>query len=126
MEAWVGTLIGGLLGGGTIAAILVFIATRKRDTQTGIAERFDDASELSKYIDERVEAKVAPLREKLRRVEQESGEIKGAFSRWVSAVWIWNQRGRFGEIPMPPTDILTRLDLGHFADDWPTEPTRTN
>jgi hypothetical protein len=125
MEPWVGTLLGGVFGGGGLAAVLVFIATRKRDNAAGIAERFDDASELSKYIDERVEAKVKPIRDQLGKVTRDSQEIQDAFRAWVSAVWVWHQRGRFGDLPMPPAQILSRIGLGHFADDWPTEPPRT-
>jgi hypothetical protein len=122
MEAWVGIVITSVLGGGTISAILVYAATRQRNRQTGIAERFDDASELSKYIDARVEAKVAPIRDELATVKKESHEIQDAFREWVSGVWLWNKRGRVGDIPMPPTKILSRLGLGHFVDEWPTEP----
>lgn len=92
--------------------------------QADLAARFDDASELTKYIDERVEAKVAPLRDELARVKAESHEIQDAFRTWVSAVWLWHQRGRVGDLPMPPAAILSRLGLAHFVDEWPTEPQR--
>lgn len=130
MEAWVGTLAGGLLGGGGLAAILVFIATRKRDKSTDISSRWDDASELAQYIrgeiakevEKEVERQVAPMRDKLARVEKESHELQDAFRDWVVGVWKWNQRGRAGDIPMPPIPILARLGLSNFVDDWPTEP----
>lgn len=133
MEAWVGTLLSGLLGGGTIAAILVFIATRKRDKSTDISSRWDDASELAQYIrgeiakevEKEVERQVAPMRDKLAKVEKESHELQDAFRDWVVGVWKWNQRGRAGDIPMPPIPILARLGLSNFIDDWPTEPNRT-
>lgn len=122
MDAWAGILLGGLFGGGGIGAVLVFVATRKRDKQAGIAERFDDASELAKYIDARVEEKVKPIRERLAEVEAESQQIQNAFRVWISAVWFWNKRGRNGDVPMPPPLILARLGLDYVADDWPTEP----
>lgn len=123
MEAWVGTLLTGLLGGGGLAAVLVFIATRKRDKQSGITERFDDASQLAQYIREEVERQVAPIRERLQTVEAESTEIQNAFREWIFSVWRWNTRGRVGEIPMPPPQILHRLEIGYLAeDDWHTEP----
>lgn len=133
MEAWVGTLLSGLLGGGTIAAILVFIATRKRDKSSDISDRWDDASELAQYIrgeiakevEKEVERQVAPMRDKLAKVEKESHELQDAFRDWVVGVWKWNQRGRAGDIPMPPIPILARLGLSNFIDDWPTEPNRT-
>jgi len=123
MEAWVGTLFGGLLGGGSLAAILVFIATRKRDKQTGITERFDDASQLAQYIREEVERQVAPIRTELDQVKADSHEIQNAFREWIVGVWKWGQRGRMGDMPMPPPQILYRLGLGYLADDeWHTEP----
>lgn len=108
----------GVLGG----ALLAFLGTRGKTQADAVAARFDDASELSKYIDERVEAKVAPIRAELAGVKKESHEIQDAFREWVSGVWLWNKRGRVGDIPMPPTKILSRLGLGHFVDEWPTEP----
>ena len=93
--------------------------------QADLAARFDDASELAKYIDTRVEAAVAPLREELKKVKAESHEIQDAFRSWISGVWLWDQRGRKGDLPMPPQSILARLGLGNFVDEWPTEPPRT-
>lgn len=94
-------------------------------TQADLAARFDDASELTKYIDTRVEAAVAPIRAELKRVKEESHEIQDAFRTWISGVWLWDQRGRHGDLPMPPVSILARLGLGNFVDEWPTEPPRT-
>lgn len=90
--------------------------------QADLAARFDDASELAQYIDKRVEEKVAPIRAELERVKRESHEVQDAFRTWVSAVWLWHQRGRVGELPMPPEQILSRLGLSHFVNEWPTEP----
>lgn len=123
-------LVGSLAA--TVAALIggVLRSRSERETasttarQADLAARFDDASELTKYIDERVEAKVAPLREELARVKRESHEIQDAFRTWVSAVWLWHQRGRQGELPMPPAAILTRLGLAHFVEEWPTEPSK--
>lgn len=123
MEAWVGIVIGALFGGGGVASLVPVWASRKRDKQTGIAERFDDASQLAQYIRDEVERQVAPIRDRLQTVEAESTEIQNAFREWIFGVWRWNTRGRVGDIPMPPPQILHRLEIGYLADDeWHTEP----
>ena len=124
VPSWIPLLLGGGGFAAIVGSILLFIATRKRDSDSTIAGRFDDATEMNKYIDDRVEAKVGPIREELKTVKRESHEIQDAFREWVSGVWLWNKRGRHGDIPMPPTTILSRLGLGHFADEWPTEPSQ--
>jgi hypothetical protein len=119
---WVPLIIGGILSGGLISALLVFISTRKRDSLMNLAERFDDASQLAQYVREEVERQVAPIRAELEQVRQESDETRNAFRAWIIGVWRWNQAGRAGDLPMPPPDVLVRLDLHHLANDWPTEP----
>lgn len=115
------------LGGGGLfvglGAVLLFISTRKRDRSTDIAERFDDASELAKYIREEVERQVAPIRAELALVKQESTEFHAAVRTRETQLWLWDQRGRQGALPMLPGPILERLSLAHLVDDWPTEPT---
>jgi len=119
---WLMIVVAAVLGGGGLSWLTVYVATRKRDSASDIAARFDDASELAKYIDERVEAKVKPIRDRLAEVEAESHELQNAFREWVSGVWLWNRNGRAGDLPMPPVKILSRLGLGHFVSEWPTEP----
>lgn len=115
------------LGGGGLfvglGAVLLFISTRKRDRSSDIAERFDDASELAKYIREEVERQVAPIRAELALVKQESTEFHAAVRTRETQLWLWDQRGRQGALPMLPGPILERLSLVHLVDDWPTEPT---
>jgi hypothetical protein len=86
-----------------------------------ISGRFKDADTLMRYIDSRVEAKTADLEAEVGTLKQ----VQDAFRAWVASMWLWDQRGRFGAIPMPDGEILTRIGLGHFADDWPTEPTNS-
>lgn len=115
------------LGGGGLfvglGAVLLFVSTRKRDISTDVKERFDDASELAKYIREEVERQVAPIRAELALVKQESTEFHAAVRTRETQLWLWDQRGRQGALPMLPGPILERLSLGHLVDDWPTEPT---
>lgn len=96
--------------------------------QSAIAERFDDASELAKYIREQieqeVERQVAPIRAELDRVKSESHEMHDAVRARETQLWLWDQRGRPGQLPMLPDPILHRLGLGYMSDDdWHTEPT---
>jgi len=125
MDAWVPLVAGGLLGGGGIGAILVFIATRKRDKSSDIAARWDDASELSQKmreaIEREVERQVAPIRAELEQVKSESHEMNVAVRARETQLWLWDQRGRPGELPKLPDPILHRLGLGYLAnDDWHT------
>lgn len=91
--------------------------------QASLSERFDDASELAKYIREEVERQVAPIRAELKTVKEESTEFHAAVRTRETQLWLWDQRGRQGALPMLPGPILERLGLGHLVDDWPTEPT---
>jgi len=94
-------------------------------TDAALAARFDDASQLAQYIREEVERQVAPIREELKGVKEESHEMHNAVRTRESQLWLWDQRGRQGELPMLPNPILVRLGLGHLTDDWPTEPSKT-
>lgn len=127
IPAWVFWLVGG--GGLTaiIGAVLVFVATRKRDRSTDLAARWDDASELSQKmreaIEKEVERQVAPIRTELEQVKNESHEMNVAVRSRETQLWLWDQRGRPGSLPMLPDPILHRLGLGYLADDeWHTEP----
>lgn len=121
MEAWVGTLIGGVLGGGGLGAFLVYLAARKKQTDDVIATRLDDASELAKYVREEIEKAVAPLRTRIKELEDARDELHEAVSTRETQLWLWDMRGRAGVMPMLPAPILRRLGLGHLAPHNTTE-----
>lgn len=87
--------------------------------EAAIAARWDDASELAKYIREQIEAeverKVAPIRDELYRVRSESHEMHDAVRARETQLWIWDQRGRQGNLPMLPVPVLNKLGLGHLV-----------
>lgn len=138
MEWWqaVGAIAGPVLGlaGVCYAAYLGFRGKRGETTvaastaqDAAIAARWDDASELSQYIrkeiEQEVERQVAPIRQKLERVESESHEMNVAVRARETQLWLWDQRGRPGSLPRLPDPILHRLGLGYLTDDdWSTEP----
>ena len=125
------TLILGLLTlAGTMAgALFLFLGTRGKTraeataaqtaaAQADMAARFDDASELAKYIreevDRQVELRLAEFREELRTVKAESHEMHDAVRARETQLWLWDQRGRNGALPMLPRPILERLGLIHL------------
>lgn len=83
--------------------------------QVALAERFDDASQLAQYIREEVERQVTPIREEMQRVKQESHEFHDAVRARETQLWLWDQRGRAGDLPMLPAPILERLGLGNLV-----------
>lgn len=118
------------LAGTSAAALFVFLGTRGKTraeaaasevaaAQADMAARFDDASELAKYIREeverQVEIQVAPIRDKLKAVESESHEMNVAVRARETQLWLWDHLGRQGALPMLPKPILDRLDLIHLT-----------
>ncbi len=99
--------------------------------QAALNARFDDASQIAKYIDERVEQKVKPIRDELATVKAESSEMHHAVRARETQLWLWDLRGRAGALPMLPAPILERLGLGHllglpFEDTEPITPRKDN
>ena len=86
--------------------------------ESAIAARWDTAVELSQQMREEIKAEVerqvAPMREELQRVTEESHEMHDAVRARETQLWLWDQRGRPGDLPMLPSPILQRLGLGHL------------
>lgn len=83
--------------------------------QAGLSERFDDASELARYIRDEVERQVAPIRDEMKKLKSESHEMHDAVRARETQLWLWDQRGRQGALPMLPKPILARLGLIHLT-----------
>lgn len=114
MPEWMLTLILGLVGGGGVAGVITALATRQSGKANEIAGRFDDASELAKYIREEVERQVAPIRAELERVKNESHEMHDAVRARETQLWLWDIRNRPGPMPTLPAPILRRLGLAYL------------
>lgn len=84
-------------------------------------------------VEKRVEAAVAPFQQRLKELEtrltavqEESHQMHDAVRARETQLWLWDQRGRPGQLPKLPDPILHRLGLGYLADDdWHTEPSTT-
>lgn len=124
---WGGVIVGAL--GVAAAAVAGWWAfrTKKVETQATsqvnrdnvVRDRMDDASEMAKWIRgeiaAEVERQVKPIREELERVKRESHEMNDAVRARETQLWMWDHRGRAGDLPMLPNPILHRLGLGHLV-----------
>lgn len=115
-------VVGGGGGAGLFAAWLAHRGAKKRNTDLAkrerdmtMAERFDDASELARYIREEVERQVKPIRDEMEKVKTESHEMHDAVRAYFTALWAWDQKGRLGPLPTLPVPILKRLGLEAFV-----------
>ena len=125
---WWPLIVGGGGGGGLFAAYLVHLAAKRRNSDQArreraqtLAEWRDDTSDLAKYIreqvEEEVERRVAPIRAELQTIKAESHEMNDAVRARETQLWLWDQRGRAGNLPMLPVPILERLGLAHLHPD---------
>ena len=94
-----------------------------------ISARFKDADALMRYIDDRVDERTAALsaeldavRDTLSTVKRESHEVHDAVRAHFYQLWLWDQKGRLGVIPMLPPPILQRLGITDPLED--TQPAR--
>lgn len=94
-----------------------------------ISARFKDADALMRYIDDRVDERTAALsaeldavRDALSTVKRESHEVHDAVRAHFYQLWLWDQKGRLGVIPMLPPPILQRLGITDPLED--TQPAR--
>lgn len=126
----------GLASAVLVALIAVWRFWRKdradaEDVEQGtISGRFKDADTLMKYIDQRVDERTRKLAAdqaetagELEKVKQQYKDLAEAVRTVISLQWVWDQRGRHGDLPMLPDPILYQLGLGHLTEGWATEPT---
>ncbi|QRI44949.1 membrane protein [Microbacterium phage LesNorah] len=111
------------VGSGGIAGLWAWLKSRRKSKveiaaqeQAALSSRFDDASELAKYVREQVEAAVAPLRKELEDMKKESHEMHDAFRSFFTDLWKWDYTGRTGPLPIFPAPLLLKLKLGHLID----------
>lgn len=95
--------------------------------QTVFSERFDDASEFARYVNTQIEAAVAPLRKELEEFKEQHHRITDAFRVFFTRLWVWDQRGRIGPMPVADAALLKELRLAHLLEPpfEDTEPART-
>ena len=127
MEPWLA--IGGPVFGFLGVSFAAYMGLRGKRGETtvaastaqeaALAARFDDASQLAQYIREEVERQVAPIRDEMQRVKQESHEFHDAVRARETQLWLWNNRGRPGDFPMLPDPILERLGLRDLLKTTP-------
>jgi hypothetical protein len=120
---WVQLLVGGGLFG-LLGGVLVFVATRKRDTATDSQERFSANLELNKYIDEKVAAALAPALKQIADLDAAVATLtareqttKATLRRYFQRLLWWDQRGRPNEMPMPSAEDMAILDLTDIEED---------
>lgn len=114
-----------------LVALLAWVRFRRKDRADAvgveegtISARFKDADALMRYIDDRVEERTKELSRKLTEmstaldtVKRESHEIHDAVRTHFYQLWIWDQKGRPGPLPMLPPTILTRLGIADPLED---------
>lgn len=119
-----------------LIALLAWIRFRRKDRADAvgveegtISARFKDADALMRYIDDRVDERTAALsaeldavRDALSTVKRESHEVHDAVRAHFYQLWLWDQKGRLGVIPMLPPPILQRLGITDPLED--TQPAR--
>lgn len=120
-----------------VTALVLYLRFRRKDRADAqnveegtISGRFKDADALMRYIDERVDertkelaAELADVKAKLKTVGKESHEMHDAVRARETQLWLWDHRGRLGNLPTLPEPILARLGLGHLANFDPLADT---
>lgn len=104
-----------LLGGGgifmLIAAVLVFVATRRRDRDASTQAVFNQADELNQYVDGRIRTITDPLNIKINAMQERDTKVKNILLAHFQGLRFWNSNGRRGPMPMPSDEDMRVLEL---------------
>lgn len=66
-----------------------------------------------------LERKLADLTAELARLSTETHEMHDAVRAYATQLWLWNLRGRQGEMPELPRPILVKLGVAHLSSAPP-------
>jgi len=117
---------------GTVAGLYVTFRKGKDDSKnkteelqaTALQSEFTRNLELNKYIDGVVEAAVAPFRTEIADLKKgmaivnaRESTTKNIIRRWFQRLLWWDDRGRVGPMPMPPTADMATLELTDIEAD---------
>lgn len=92
-------------------------ASEQTAAQAALSDRFDDAGQIMTWLREEVERQVAPIRAELADVKKYSHELADAMRSYQLELWVWDQRGRPGGMPLFAPLYLHKLGLGHLVID---------
>lgn len=123
-----------ILISGVLGSVLLYKGTNqgnrnvaKKDDRSADNEEFKNAVNIWDQLDERIEKEVQkriePYENRLSVVETDLKDLTDSFKAYVTQIWVWNYRGRQGEMPRLPQLILHKLGLGHLVDSDDIEDT---
>jgi hypothetical protein len=73
--------------------------------------------ELNRYIDEKVEAAVAPIREEVRKLRDREAVVTAIIRRFFQRLFRWSEDGQDGPMPKPTDDEMKILGITDISDD---------
>jgi hypothetical protein len=100
---------GGLVG--LIAAVLIYIASRKKDVATDNQDRFQTSMDITNLIRTEVKAATQPLLDRIDALEK--GVLTSRtilYAHFQRLSW-WDERGRNGALPLPEDKDFEALGI---------------
>ena len=116
-----------MLAGSTVAGLWAWLRGRRKSEveteaskQVALSERYDDASDLAKYVQEQVKAAVeeavAPLRKQIEELKAQNHRVHDAFRSFFTKLWVWDRNGRIGQMPAVDPQLMEELRLAHLLE----------